>query len=75
VKPPGPNRCIVRYNHAMLESANNARRTRAALRVMYQFLLWLVPAVDKSPHSQKFILGDRIETAAPDVLDALIAAT
>jgi hypothetical protein len=42
---------------------------------MYQFLIWLVPTIDKLPRSQKFILGDRIETAALDVLDALIAAT
>jgi hypothetical protein len=59
----------------MPESANNARRTGPALEAMYQFLLWLVPALDKFPRSQKFILGDRIETAALDVLDALIAAT
>jgi hypothetical protein len=59
----------------MPESANNARRTGPALEAMYQFLLWLVPAVDKFPRSQKFVLGDRIETAALDVLDALIAAT
>jgi len=31
--------------------------------------------VDKFPRNQKFVLGDRIETAALDVLDALIAAT
>lgn len=59
----------------MPESANNARRTGPALEAMYQFLLWLVPAVDKFPRNQKFVLGDRIETAALDVLDALIAAT
>jgi 23S rRNA-intervening sequence protein len=57
------------------ESADNARRTGPALEAMYQFLLWLVPAVDKFPRAQKFVLGDRIETAALDVLDALIAAT
>jgi hypothetical protein len=42
---------------------------------MYQFLLWLVPAVDKFPRAQEFVLGDRIDTAALDVLDALITAT
>jgi hypothetical protein len=60
---------------AMSEPSNNARRTGPALEAMYQFLLWLVPAVDKFPRNQKFVLGDRIETAALDVLDALIAAT
>jgi hypothetical protein len=31
--------------------------------------------VDKLPRSQKFVLGDRIGTAALEVLDHLIAAT
>jgi len=59
----------------MGEATDNARRTGPALEAMYQFLLWLVPTVDKFPRSQKFVLGDRIEAAALDVLDALIAAT
>ena len=59
----------------MDEQTDNARRTGPALEAMYQFLLWLVPAIDKFPRNQKFVLGDRIETAALDVLDALIAAT
>ena len=36
-----------------------ARRTGLALERMYQFLLWLVPAVEKFPRRQKFLLGDR----------------
>nr|WP_294519618.1 hypothetical protein [uncultured Rhodopila sp.] len=59
----------------MNEPANNARRTGPALEAMYQFMLWLIPTIDKFPRSQKFVLGDRIEAAALDVLDALIAAT
>jgi hypothetical protein len=59
----------------MSQPANNARKTGPALEAMYQFLLWLIPTVDKFPRSRKFILGDRIEAAALDVLDALIAAT
>ena len=59
----------------MNEPANNARRTGPALEAMYQYLLWLIPTIDKFPRSQKFVLGDRIESAALDVLDALIAAT
>jgi hypothetical protein len=59
----------------MNEPANNARRTGPALEAMYRFLLWLIPTIDKFPRSQKFVLGDRIESAALDVLDALIAAT
>jgi hypothetical protein len=46
----------------MSEAADNARRTGPALEAMYQFLLWLIPTVDKFPRSQKFVLGDRIET-------------
>ena len=42
---------------------------------MYQFLLWLVPAVEKFPRSQKFLLGDRIQQTALDVLERLITAT
>jgi hypothetical protein len=59
----------------MSEPVNNARRTGPALEAMYQFLLWLIPTIDRFPRSQKFVLGDRIEAAALDVLDALIAAT
>ena len=36
-----------------------ARRTGPALETMYRFLLWLVPAVEKFPRRQKFLLGDR----------------
>ena len=59
----------------MSEPTNNARRTGPALEAMYQFMLWLVPAIDKFPRSQKFVLGDRIESTALDVMDALVAAT
>jgi hypothetical protein len=59
----------------MNEPANHARRTGPALEAMYRFLLWLIPTIDKFPRSQKFVLGDRIEAAALDVLHALIAVT
>jgi hypothetical protein len=42
---------------------------------MYRFILWLVPTVDKFPRSQKFLLGDRIQSTALDVLERLIEAT
>ena len=41
--------------------ADRARRTGAALEAHYRFLLWLVPAVERFPRSQKFLLGDRIQ--------------
>jgi hypothetical protein len=34
-----------------------------------------MPTVERFPRSQKFLLGDRIQTAALDVLDVLIEAT
>jgi hypothetical protein len=52
-----------------------ARQTGPALEAMYRFLLWLVPTVEKFPRSQKFLLGDRIQATALDVLERLIEAT
>ena len=54
---------------------DNARRTGPAVEAHQQFILWLVPAIEKFPRSQKFLLGDRIQTTALDVLEALIEAT
>jgi hypothetical protein len=34
-----------------------------------------VPTIEKFPKSHKFTIGDRIETIAFDVLEALIQAT
>ena len=52
-----------------------ARATGPALEAMYRFLLWLVPTVEGFPRSQKFMLGDRIQSIALAVLEALIEAT
>ena len=54
---------------------DGARTTGAALEAHYRFVLWLVPAVERFPRSQKFLLGDRIQAAALDVLERLIEAT
>jgi 23S rRNA-intervening sequence protein len=54
---------------------DNSRRTGAAIEAHYQFLAWLMPTVEKFPRSHKFTIGDRIEVAALDVLEALIEAT
>ena len=59
----------------MAKVQSNERRTGPALEAMYQFLLWLLPTVEKYPRAKKFTLGDRIENAALNVLDALITAT
>ena len=60
------------YRGAMID---NARRTGPAVEAHQQFILWLVPTIEKFPRSQKFLLGDRIQSTALDVLEALIEAT
>lgn len=35
----------------------------------------MIPAIEKFPRDQKFLLGDRMQTIAMDVLEALIVAT
>jgi|TARA_B100000315_G_scaffold236590_1_gene252568 hypothetical protein len=42
---------------------------------MYRFMLWVVPTVEKFPRSQRFLLGDRIQGTALDVMERLIEAT
>jgi len=54
---------------------NRARTTGPALEKWYQFLRWLTPTVGNFPKAQKFILGDRIQNGALDVLERLIEAT
>ena len=54
--------------------AELARNHAPILEKMYQCVLWLVPTVDKFPRAQKFLIGDRIQTAALDVLENLIEA-
>ena len=56
-------------------SGEGARRTGPALEAMYGFALWLVPTVEKFPRRQKFLLGDRMQATALDVLERLIDAT
>ena len=58
-----------------MAETDRSRRTGPALEKAYQFLLWLIPVVDKFPRSQKFLLGDRIQTLALDMHESLIEAT
>ena len=53
-------------------SRSSARQTGPALEAHYQFILWLVPTLERFPRSQKFLLGDRIQSTALDVLESLI---
>ena len=57
------------------EIRKSSRQTGPALEAMYQFTLWLVPTVEKFPKKQKFLLGDRIQSTAIDILERLIEAT
>ena len=51
------------------------RRYGPALEKAYQFVLWLIPTVEKFPRAQRFLLGDRMQSAALDVLEGLVEAT
>ncbi|NUO78723.1 four helix bundle protein [candidate division KSB1 bacterium] len=44
------------------------------LSQMYDFLLYLVPQLSKFPRDHKFMLGDRTQVLAHDILDDLISA-
>ena len=52
-----------------------ARETGHALDCHYRFMLWLIPTLARFPRSQKFLLGDRMQSETDDVLEALIEAT
>jgi hypothetical protein len=54
---------------------DNARRTGPAVEAHYRLIAWLIETMEHFPRSQRFLLGDRIQTVALDVLDALIEAT
>jgi hypothetical protein len=53
---------------------NVSRQTAPVLEKTYQFVLLLIPTVDKFPRAQKFLLGDRIQSSALDVLEGLVEA-
>jgi hypothetical protein len=59
-------------NFLRVPMTDNSRHTGAAIEAHYRFVVWLVPTIEKFPKSHKFTIGDRIELAALDVLDALI---
>ncbi len=45
-----------------------------AVTKLYDYLLWLVPKLEKFPRQQKFLIGDRLETLLLDILDLLVEA-
>ncbi|MEQ9326508.1 MAG: diversity-generating retroelement protein Avd [Rhodospirillales bacterium] len=54
---------------------DRSREYGPALEATFRFMLWLVPTVEKFPKSQRFLLGDRIQTTGLDVMERLIEAT
>ncbi len=66
----------LRFTAVTAPKRDSARRqVGPALEAMNIFLRWLIPTVEKFPRSQKFLLGDRIQAGALDVLERLIEAT
>jgi hypothetical protein len=49
---------------------DNARKTGAAVEAHFQFLMWLVPPIEKLPRTQKFQIGDRIPARCSIYLEA-----
>ena len=45
-----------------------------AITKLYDYLLWIIPKLEKFPRSQKFLLADRIEGLLLDILERLIEA-
>ena len=45
-----------------------------AITKLYDYLLWLIPKLERFPRSQKFLLADRIEILMLDILELLIEA-
>ncbi|MBI4651197.1 diversity-generating retroelement protein Avd [Candidatus Desantisbacteria bacterium] len=46
-----------------------------AITKLYDFILWIIPKLEKFPRSQKFLLADRIENFLLDILELLIEAS
>ena len=45
-----------------------------AITKIYDYLLWIIPKLEKFPRNQKFLLADRIENTLLDILMLLIEA-
>ncbi|OGQ47523.1 MAG: hypothetical protein A3H42_02435, partial [Deltaproteobacteria bacterium RIFCSPLOWO2_02_FULL_46_8] len=41
---------------------------------VYDFLIYLIPQIEKFPRSQRYLLGERVETISFDVLEILLEA-
>lgn len=45
-----------------------------AVTKLYDFILYMIPKLERFPRNQKFLLGDRIESSLLDTLELLIEA-
>jgi hypothetical protein len=52
---------MVEFFDRVAAMTDNPSDTGAAIEAHYQFLVWLLPTVEKFPKSHKFAIGDRIE--------------
>jgi hypothetical protein len=52
----------------------SSRQVGPVLETHFRFLMWLLPALSRFPRDQKFLLGDRIQQLAQDVMELLIEA-
>ena len=50
------------------------KKIAPVIEKVYDAILWLLPKLEQFPRSQKFLLGDRIETMLLDILELLIEA-
>ncbi|MFL7794367.1 MAG: diversity-generating retroelement protein Avd [Anaerolineae bacterium] len=48
--------------------------TLQAVQACHEFLLWLIPQLDKFPRMRRFTLGDRLERGLLEVLEPLVEA-
>ena len=51
------------------------RQPGPALEKALQYLTWLTPTLENFPKSQRFLLGDRLQTLAMDVIEHVLEAT
>ncbi len=52
----------------------NEKKEASALTKTYDLILWLIPQLEKFPKSQRFLLGDRVETNLLDIMELIIQA-
>jgi len=56
----------------MNRSAHRDKKEISALTKTYDLIVWMIPTLEKFPKSQRFLLGDRIQSALLDILEFLI---